>query len=47
MCHLYDIETVLKSLKKIGKNIYIHIFMTILELAEKFKTMNQPGLAGP
>ena len=38
--HLVDIQTVVIPLKKAEKLKYI--FMTILGLAESFKTMNRP-----
>ena len=41
---LDDIQTALKPLQKIG-NSFKYIFMTILGLADSFKTMNRPGLA--
>ena len=40
--HLDDIQTALRSLKKIRKK-YKEICMTNLGLAESFKTMNWPG----
>ena len=39
---LDDIQTALKHSKTIGKKLK-YIFMTILELAESFKTMNRPN----
>ena len=41
MGRLDDFEIALKPLKKSEKLEFI--FMTILELAESFKTMNRPG----
>ena len=42
MGHLNNIQKPLKELEKM-----IHTFMTILGVAESFKTMNRPDLTWP
>jgi len=45
MGRLDDIQTALKPLENLKK--FKYIFMTILGLAESFKTMNRPCQARP